>query len=155
MNAANLNGPETVRGAARGWNHPVWLGFVLVVVGATSYFLVFVRYPLLRDFPWLNLPLVLAGLLLVAWGVRRAFDQGRTLGAKIAAALALLLSLALAGLFTTYIFYLSYQLPADRGVAQIQTVAAEFALQDQNQHTVRLSDYRGQKVVLVFYRGFW
>jgi peroxiredoxin len=33
--------------------------------------------------------------------------------------------------------------------------APEFALPDQSGKTVRLSEARGHKVVLVFYRGYW
>ena len=33
--------------------------------------------------------------------------------------------------------------------------APDFRLRDQNGKLVRLSDARGQKVVLVFYRGYW
>ena len=35
-------------------------------------------------------------------------------------------------------------------------VAPDFTLEDQNGHTVTLSDARGKSpVVLVFYRGYW
>lgn len=145
--AGDLNSP--------GWNHSVWLGFLLVFVGLVSYFLVFARYPALRDFPWLNLPLVCLGLLIAAWGVRRAFDSGRTILAKIVAGISLLLSLGLVALFATYIFYLSYQLPQDAGLAHTSTPVPEFALLDQNQATIRPIEYRGRKVVMVFYRGNW
>mgnify|MGYP000246036386 CR=1 FL=1 len=37
---------------------------------------------------------------------------------------------------------------------QIQTPAPEFALADFQGRQVRLSDYRGRHVVLVFNRGF-
>ena len=33
------------------------------------------------------------------------------------------------------------------------TMAPDFALRDQDENTVRLSDYRGKNVVLVFYPG--
>lgn len=35
------------------------------------------------------------------------------------------------------------------------TPAPEFALPDSNGRTVRLTDYRGQWVVLYFFRGTW
>ena len=34
-------------------------------------------------------------------------------------------------------------------------IAPDFKLADQNGHAVTLSAARGQKVVLVFYRGYW
>jgi cytochrome oxidase Cu insertion factor (SCO1/SenC/PrrC family) len=33
--------------------------------------------------------------------------------------------------------------------------APDFTLQNQDGKNIRLSDYRGRKVVLVFYRGHW
>jgi len=38
---------------------------------------------------------------------------------------------------------------------RIGETAPEFRLPDQNGRIVRLSEARGHKVVLVFYRGYW
>jgi len=36
-----------------------------------------------------------------------------------------------------------------------EEAAPEFALLDQKGQSVSLSDFRGKKLVLVFYRGYW
>ncbi len=37
----------------------------------------------------------------------------------------------------------------------ISQQAPDFTLSDQNGHATKLSEARGHKVVLVFYRGYW
>ena len=48
-------------------------------------------------------------------------------------------------------------LPAvDTGRVAVGDVAPDFALASYNDGVVRLSDFRGEKdVILVFYRGYW
>ena len=128
-------------------NHLVWLGVLISLVGLVSYFTFSARFPLLRDFPWLNLPLVLGGLGLSIWALRRRLSSWSTAGA--------LLSAACAGLLVVYVFVLSNQLPGIDGVVAVGDEAPAFSLSDQDGSTVNLADFRGQPVVLVFYRGFW
>jgi hypothetical protein len=46
--------------------------------------------------------------------------------------------------------------PADTGRVKVGDIAPDFSLQSYDDGVVTLSDYRGQKnVVLVFYRGHW
>jgi peroxiredoxin len=40
-------------------------------------------------------------------------------------------------------------------IPRIGKPAPDFALQDHNDHTVRLSDYRGKNVVLAFFPLAW
>ena len=47
-----------------------WIGPLVVLAGTVSYFVYFFRFPVLRDFPWVNLPLVALGLLISARGLR-------------------------------------------------------------------------------------
>ena len=37
------------------FNWPVWTGFLLSFIAYFSYFFLFVRFPVTRDFPWANL----------------------------------------------------------------------------------------------------
>lgn len=68
-------------------NHALWIGPLITLAGAVSYFTVFSRFAPLRDFPWLNLPVVLAGLALSAlafWRAiaRRSVYRGTILGSR-------------------------------------------------------------------------
>ncbi len=135
--------------------HAVWLGLVLTLVGALSYFLYFFQFPSLRDFPVLNLPIVLLGVLVAGAGCWRVFRQRRGTLGKGLAGLSFLLTLGLAGLFNFYIFVLSYQLPESSESPASAATAPNFTLLDHKNQTVTLSDCRNEKVVLVFYRGFW
>jgi len=136
-------------------NHLLWAGPLLTFAGAVSYFLVFTRFPVLRDFPWVNLPLVLAGMVLAFVSLRRAFDRTSPYRGKILGSVGLLFSLFVSGMFCWYVFYFSYTVPPPTAVTSSLKAAPDFDLLDQNGRHVRLSDFRGQNVVLTFYRGFW
>jgi hypothetical protein len=133
-------------------NHGVWLGPLVVFCGAVSYFTVFVSVPALRDFPWLNLPLVWVGLLVSVLGVRVARRRGR---GRLLAWSGLLSSLLLAAAFHGYVFWYSYQLPDHERALEVGSPAPEFTLLDQERRPLTLSELRGRYVVLVFYRGYW
>ena len=136
-------------------NYAIWLGPIVAVIGELSYFMYFARFPFLRDVPWLNLPIVAFGVWLSALGIWRAFRSPDRYRGKIAGTVGLLLSVSLALLFGFYIFFLSYSIPRPTEITRSLSTAPGFTLPDQNGNEVRLSDQRGRKVVLVFYRGFW
>ncbi len=135
-------------------NHLTWIGPLLAFAGVVSYFEVFARFPPLRDFPWVNLPLTFLGLALSGVGLRRAFRSAGVLRGKLLASVGFAFSLLLAATLVWYVFSYSYQLPST-AKAQSLVEAPDLALASSSGETVRLSDYRGRKVVLVFYRGFW
>ena len=135
-------------------NHMIWIGLLVTVAGAISYFEVFVRFPALRDVPWVNLPLVVLGLGLSTVGLWRAFVRPEVFRGRVLGPLGFAFSLFLATLFVFYIFWLS-DLPQVSATARSLVRAPDFALASTDGETVRLSDYQGRKVVLVFYRGFW
>ena len=128
-------------------NHLIWIGVLVSLVGLVSYFTVFARFPATRDIPWINLPLVFAGLVISILAVRRRLSFFSVTGA--------LLSAACAGLLTSYVFVLSNQLPDVEGVVAVGAEAPTFTLTDDTGSAVSLVDSRGAPVVLVFYRGFW
>ena len=138
---------------ARGRNHALWIGPVITFVGMVSYFTVFVRWPLLRDFPWVNLPLVLAGLTVSVVAFRRRRRASRL--SRVLAWSGLGFSTLVSALFVFYIFVFSWMLPAPTTVTEQLEQAPEFELSDQHGRAVRLTDMRGKNVILVFFRGFW
>ena len=136
-------------------NHLIWIGPIVALAGAVSYFMVFARFPALRDFPWINLPLVALGAGLSAVAVWRAFWRPETFRGKLTAPVTFALSSLLAGLFAFYIFSISYSLPPPAEVSLNLDQAPDFVLESNSGGTVRLGDFRGRKVALIFYRGFW
>ena len=128
-------------------NHLIWIGTLISVFGLVSYFTTFARFPALRDFPWVNIPVVLLGFVVSMMAVRRRLSFFSATGA--------LVSTACAGLLLAYVFVLSNQLPDTDGVVAVGADAPAFALIDDEGSTVSLADLNGQPVVLAFYRGFW
>ena len=136
-------------------NHSVWLGPLIVFLGAVSYFIYFAQIPVLRDFPWINSPVVLLGCWINLIAIKRAFGRSDLYRGKLMAALSMVFSILLTALFASYIGYISYQLPAPTETTQGLSIAPEFVLSDQNGQEVDLSDFRGKKLIVTFYRGHW
>lgn len=145
------------------FNWPVWAGLLLSVVAFVSYFLVFVRFPVTRDFPWASLLLFGAAAALLLVGLRRAFAPGRRLKSKVAGSVAATLGFAIFGLFVFSTFVIARWIPAARGAPEVGQKAPEFSLQDTDGRPVSLSELRStpvngkppKGVLLVFYRGYW
>lgn len=147
----------------RSFNWPVWAGLLLSVAAFISYFLVFVRFPLTRDFPWASLLLFAAAAALLLVGVRRAFAPERRTGSKVAGLVAATLGVAIFGFFVFTTFIMARWIPAARGAPQVGQKAPEFSLSDTDGRPVSLSELlstpvKGKApkgVLLVFYRGYW
>lgn len=121
-------------------------GPVLAVVGLISYFTVFARIPALRDVPWVNLPMVAAGLALSIWALTARRSVWRWLGATLATVSAA----ALVG----YVFVLSSMLPETSGVVTVGDKVPALELPDQTGTPQRIP-VEGDRTLLVFYRGHW
>jgi hypothetical protein len=137
------------------WNLLALAGFAITFAGAVTYFTVFARFPALRDFPWLNLPLVVAGVAIALFATAQAFRRGARMGARIVTSTLVTLSVLVAGLFATYLFWISYQVPAPTEVARSLEIAPDVRLVGSDGNPVAIGDFRGKKVLVVFYRGFW
>ena len=146
----------------RRFNWPLWLGFVLSVVGVFSYLAVFVWYPVTRDFPWANLLIFAVAAVLLFLGVRRAFASDRR-RSKVVAAIVTTLGVVVIALFLVGFFVGGRALPASKGAPQVGQKAPDFTLNDTGGKAVSLNELLStpingtppKGVLLVFYRGYW
>ena len=145
------------------FNWPIWAGFLLSFVAPVSYPLVFVRWPVTRDFPWPPLLLFAFAAVLLFVGVRRAFAPGRRLRSKIVSSIVATLSVLMFAVFAFSIFVAARWLPASHSAPQVGQKAPAFSLADTNGKAVSLADLLTEPingkapsgVLLVFYRGYW
>ena len=148
-------------------NWPIWVGFLLSVFALLSYPLVFLRWPVTRDFPWANLPLFAVAVVLLLVGLRRAFAPDRRLRSKIVSSIVAAFSFLLVGLFVFSFFIAAKWLPASHGAPRVGQKAPDFSLVDTSGKTVALSELltapindkapsvNPKGVLLIFYRGYW
>jgi len=146
-------------------NWPLWAGFLLTLIAFFSYFAVFVRFPVTRDFPWANLLLFVLAAILVAAGIRRGFARDRThpTRSKIVTSIVAVLGALVLASFVFVIFVGGRMLPASKGAPQVGQKVPEFTLFDASGKQVSLHellttpiDGKAPKgVLLIFYRGYW
>lgn len=122
------------------------VGVLLAVGGIAAYFALVARFPLWRRVPWEFLAVGGAGALL---GVA-AFARSPGVGSAAAA----LLSVAVFGFALWYVFdYSMFGPREDR--PRVGDPFPDFALPDSGGATFRLSEARGRRLLLLFYRGDW
>src|SRR5689334_9202810 len=86
-------------------NWPLWSGLFLAPIAFLSYPFVFERWPVTRDFPWVNLLLFAIAALLLVSGLRRAFAPGRLRWLRITSGLvAASISVAIFATFAMAVF---------------------------------------------------
>lgn len=146
-------------------NWPLWLGLLLTVFAFISYPVLFVWFPVTRDFPWANLLLFGIAVLLLVLGVRRAnaSEAPHPKRSEIVSIVVVVLCFAMIGLFVYGTFILARQLPASKGAPQVGQKAPDFTLPDINNKPVSLSALLAtpvngkptRGVLLIFYRGYW
>src|SRR6476469_5289333 len=140
----------------RKWNWPIWVGFVVVVAGVSSYgFLA--RFPITRDFPWVNLLLFGIGIALLIAGLFHSFGRPQVYRGKIFGSIFTAIAVFLVAFFSYVIFYVLHQVPASAGAPRVGQRAPDFLLLDQNGKPVGLGDLlpNSKGALLIFYRGFW
>jgi hypothetical protein len=150
----------------RRWNFLLYTGFLLALAGFASYPF-FIRFPVTRDFPWMNLLLFAAALALLGAGLRRAYRRPQEYRGKAAGPILGLLSVAMLSLFLFLNFSFTKLKPPAQGTPQVGQKAPDFTLPDTNGNRVMLSRLWGhaasgasgstkdQWVLLIFYRGYW
>ncbi len=150
-------------------NWQIWAGFLLSLAALFSYPLLFVDWPIARDFPWANLLLFAIAAILLFVGVRRGFAPDRRRLSKIVSSVLAALSLLVLGMFIFVAFVASRWLPASTGAPQVGQKTPEFTLVDTNNKPVSLSELLSLQitpapaggprvakgVLLIFYRGYW
>ena len=156
------------------FNWQIWAAFLLSLFAFLSYPLLFVRFPVTRDFPWANLLLFVAAVAFMLFGLRRAFASDRThpLRSKISGGILATLSLAILGGFVFTVFIWARLMPAAHGAPQVGQQAPDFTLTDTNGRSVSLAELLSSSVyanpetsvqskalpkgvLLIFYRGYW
>jgi len=144
-------------------NWPIWTGFVLSLVALFSYPFVFVRWPITREFPWANLILFAIALVLLFFGLRRAFVPDRTIISKVFSSLAAVFGVFLLAALIFLIYVMGSWLPKSAGAPQVGQLAPAFTLTDSNDKPVTLAHLLSEPVnnkpakgvLLIFYRGYW
>jgi len=136
-----------MKASGRKRNHTAWVGPVVSLTGLITYFTVAVRFPDLRDSANINLVLAIGGVAIAAWGLLRRRNWKSWIGFGAAAFFAFL--------FCGYIFVLTSQLPSPDTAPAVGAVAPPLELPDQTGRMLALDELRGERVVVVFYRGFW
>ena len=128
-------------------NHAVWIGPLVALIGLVTYFTVAVRFPDLRDSAIVNLVLVIGGTAIAGWGLLRRRNWKSWIGFGAAA--------LFASLLFAYVFVLSSQLPSADNAVAVGSAAPPLELPDQTGRMVSLGAFKGERVVVIFYRGFW
>jgi len=157
----------------RSWNPGLWWGFVLALVAIVSYPLIFTRYPITRDFPWVTLLLLAIAFFLLATGIARAFQRPDAYCGKVLGSILGVLTVLFVGIFVFAIFYMARQIPASRGAPKVGELAPDFTLPDSQNNAVTLSALLNSPfapngsaapsaasgktagAILIFYRGYW
>ena len=147
----------------KNFNWQLWVGFVLTLFSFLSYPFLFIDYPILRDFPWLNLILFALALGFLIVGLRRAFRRDRKPLSKISAVAVATLSVLIIAFFIFIAFIEARRLPASANAPQVGQKAPPFSVTDINNKPVALVDLLAQPindkppkgVLLIFYRGYW
>ena len=132
-------------------NHAAWVAPILAIFGLVSYFFYFSMWPVFRDFPWLNLLILAASVVLAGLALSRA----RTTMGRVGTGAGLALSLGLTGLLCFYAFHLSYQLPDAGRVKGEGTPIPQIELASWDGKPVDVAAAASDKLILVFYRGHW
>ena len=126
--------------AGRSLNWSLWSGFLLSILAFLSYPFVFERWPITRDFPWVNLLLFGVAALLLAIGWRRAFGAGRVRWLRLTSALiATTLSTAIFANFVMAVFVHARDLPASTHAPRVGERAPDFTLPDESGAPISLA----------------
>jgi peroxiredoxin len=126
--------------SSRGVNWPLWSGLFLDLIGFLSYPFLFERWPVTRDFPWVNLLFYGLAAVLLAIGLRRAFSPGQRRGLRITSGVVVTaLCVAIFASFALNVFVRARRLPASTHAPAVGERARDFTLPDENGTPVSLA----------------
>jgi hypothetical protein len=141
----------------------LWLGLLITVLGALSNWLYFLALPGQEVFPWINVLVPAAGLVVLLVGTRRAFVNPQTYGGKLLAPALVILS-AVVFAVSAWGLHHARDLPAASGAPRVGEKAPDFTLANANGQATSLSRLLTESMsnsappkalLLVFYRGYW
>ena len=148
----------------RRWNWRVWAGFLLTLFAIASYVLVFFKYPITRDVPWVPFLLFVVALLLLIVGLRKAYGEPTAYRGKVAGPILAVLSVAVMAFFSYGTLYGS-RVPASKEAPKVGERVPDFSLSDTHGKVFTLAELLAapsgsaakapKGVLLVFYRGYW
>lgn len=133
----------------------VWLSPLLSLFGFVSYYSLFVGIPALRDFPLVNLPILIFSAILVIVGTIQCWKDSAMVK-RLAWCFSTLASVGIAFLFCWYVFVMSYQMPRPASIPSVglESVSdASFSIASGD--SIQVGDFQGRKVLISFYRGYW
>ena len=142
----------------------LWLGLLFVLAAPVLFMLVFIRFPVTRDVPWATLLMFALGIGLLVHAMRYAYGDSATYRGKVMTPIALIVGVALGGLFSYSTLVGTRDLPASSGAPRVGQRAPDFTLPDQDGRPVTLAELLASAaagaghpggVVLVFFRGHW
>jgi hypothetical protein len=144
-------------------NWQIWTGFLLSLLAAFSYPFLFVRWAMTREFPWANLVLFAIALVLLFFGLRRAFKPDKRVISRIFSSLAAAFGVLLLAGLLFMIYVMGSWLPPSTGAPQLGQKAPPFTLTDSNDKPVTLAQLLTEPfnnkppkgMLLIFYRGYW
>src|SRR5262249_17232107 len=123
----------------RKWNWPIWLGFVVVIVGLFSYEF-FAQFPITRDFPLATLLPFSIRSAFVIIGLFHGVGRPQLYRGKIFGSIVVAAALFLIAFFSYEVFYVLRQVPLSAQAPHVGQKAPDFMLVDQNGKPVRLGD---------------
>lgn len=143
-----MSSPEAL---AKPSNHLAWIAPLVAIAGVASYFAWFSMYPILRDFPWLNLGILGAAVALSIVALRR----GSAGWGRVGSIAGLVVSVGSLALLSAYCFVLSYQFPDANRLSEGGTRIPAITLASWDGTSIDVAEAASDKLILVFYRGFW
>jgi hypothetical protein len=134
----------------------IWAGFAVVLLGAFSYLPLFANMAITRDIPWANFLLFIAGVVMIAVGLKRAYGAPDAYRGRISGSILGVLSLLSIGLFSYGVFVLT-KVPSPQGPPKPGDPAPRFTLANTEGAQVGLADLLKDRraALLIFYRGSW